>query len=331
MKINIPASADVITDNRTRMAKRDLSSVANVVTVKRKKRVKRDLSSVIADVCIYSFLAIFSLLILFPFYNMILISFADHANVVRSVFYFYPRSFTLESYIRIFSDQQLVSAVLISVRNVIKGTVMSLIITTFAAYALSRRNVPFGRAMFYFCIFTMYFSGGLIPWFLVLQSLGFVDSIWVMTVPSILSTFNMILMRNYFLSLPDSLEESARLDGAGEFTIMWRIIVPLSAPIMATVALFYAVAFWNEWWNAMIFIQDNRLVPLALLLRRIVIENSVELGDAMANAMRANLVMVHGRSVQMAAVTVATIPIVCIYPFLQKYFTKGIMLGAIKA
>jgi len=185
--------------------------------------------------------------------------------------------------------------------------------------------------MFYFVIFTMYFSGGLIPWYMVLRDLGFVNSIWVMTVPGILSVFNMILMRNYFLSLPDSLEESAKLDGAGEFTIMWRIIVPLSAPIMATVALFYAVGFWNEWWNAMLFIMDTRMIPLALLLRRLVIENSVEFGDPMGFAARMGVQRLSTRSLQLAAVTVATVPILCVYPFLQRYFTKGIMLGAIKA
>ena len=317
----------------------DNESIANDLDRQRQSNAGRVYSRTInrgfgdrfADVCIYIFLSVFALSIIFPFYNMILISFADYEHVVKSVFYFYPRSFTLENYNRIFSDAKLVNSVYVSVRNVLAGTAMSLIITVFASYALSRRNVPFRRAMFYICIFTMYFSGGLIPWYLVLKNLGFVDNIWVMTVPGMLSTFNMILMRNYFLSLPDSLEESAKLDGAGEFIIMWRIIVPLSAPIMATVALFYAVGFWNEWFSAMLFIQNTKLIPLALLLRKLIIENSVELGDAMANAMRSNVVRVHGRSLQLATVTVATIPILCIYPFLQQYFTKGIMLGSIKA
>jgi putative aldouronate transport system permease protein len=170
--------------------------------------------SKIADICIYIFISLFGLSILFPFYNMILISFAEYGDVIRSSFYLYPKSFTMENYNRIFSDTKLVDSIFVSVRNVITGTAMSLAVTVFASYALSRRNVPFRRGMFYICIFTMYFSGGLIPWYLVLKEMGFVDSIWVMTVPSMLSTFNMILVRNYFLSLPESLEESARLDGA---------------------------------------------------------------------------------------------------------------------
>ena len=184
--------------------------------------------------------------------------------------------------------------------------------------------------MFYFIIFTMYFGAGLIPWYMVLRSLGFVNNIWVMTIPNALSAFNMILMRNYFLSLPDSLEESARLDGAGEFVIMWRILVPLSKPIMATVSLFYAVGFWNEWWNAMLFLQDSKLHPLALFLRRLIIDSSVSFGDPMGLAARAAN-PINSRALQMATVMVATFPILCVYPFLQKHFAKGIMLGAIKA
>ena len=293
--------------------------------------IRRGFSSKTVDICIYAFLIICSLTIIIPFYNMLLISVADYADALSGGVYLWPKSFTLENYSRIFSDSKLVNSIWISVRNVVTGTVMSLVITVFAAYALFRKNVPFRRVMFYFCIFTMYFGGGLIPWYLVLKSLGFVDNVWVMTVPNILSTFNMILLRNFFMSIPESLEESARLDGAGEFVTMWQIIVPVSAPIMATIALFYAVSYWNEWWNAMLFIQNQKLVPLALLLRRIVIENSMVLGNAMANAKRSSLVKVHTRSIQMATITVATFPILCVYPFLQKYFTKGIMLGSIKA
>ena len=293
--------------------------------------VRRGFGNGLADICIYCFLAVCSLSIIIPFYNMLLISVADYADALSGGIYLWPKSFTLENYSRIFSDSKLVNSILVSARNVLTGTAMSLVITVFAAYSLYRKKLPFRRAMFYFCIFTMYFGGGLIPWYLVLKSLGFVDSVWVMTVPNILSTFNMILLRNYFMSIPESLEESAKLDGAGEFVTMWWIIVPVSAPIMATIALFYAVGYWNEWWNAMLFIQNQKLIPLALLLRRIVIENSMDIGNAMANAKRSALVKVHTRSIQMATITVATFPILCVYPFLQKYFTKGIMLGSIKA
>jgi len=293
-------------------------------------KIKRKPISSLADVCIMGTLILLAITIILPFYNMLLISFSTFEDAAGRSFDLIPRSMTLENYRRIFSDAQILNAIWVSVRNVIFGTAMSMVMTILTAYALSRKNVPGRRMLFYFVIFTMFFSAGLIPWYMVMLNLGFVNNFWVMTVPNILSVFNMILMRNYFFSLPDSLEESARLDGAGEFIIMVRIIVPLSAPILATVALFYAVGFWNEWWNAMLFLQDPTLAPLALLLRRLVIENSIDFGDAMAAAAH-RPVLVHDRALQLATVTVATIPILCVYPFLQKYFTKGIMLGAIKA
>ena len=285
----------------------------------------------LADIGIYAFLTLFGLSILFPFYNMLLLSFASYEHAVLATgVNMLPLSFTIDNYIRIFQDDQLVRSIWIATRNVITGTAMAMVMTIFASYVLSRNRLPGRRFMFYFILFTMFFSAGLIPWYMVLLNLGFVNNIWVMTVPGILSAFNMILMRNYFLSLPDSLEESAKLDGAGEFVIMFRIIVPLSGPIIATIALFYAVGFWNQWFNAMIFLHDVRLTPLALLLRRMIIDNTITFGEVVPAGFGAAQ-RLHGRSLEMAAVTVATVPILCVYPFLQRYFTKGIMLGAIKA
>lgn len=307
--------------------------MSNVKTVKvdKSRRIKKSLGSRIADFCIYFFLIFFALMIIIPFYNMLLISFATFADVVNTPFYWYPKSITFDSYRAILEDAQFLRSIRVSVFNTLFGTGTSLIITVFAAYVLSRNDLPFRKAMFYFCIFTMFFSAGLIPWFVVIMRIGLANNLFVMTVPAMLSTFNMILVRNYFLSLPESLEESARLDGAGEFVIMFKIMVPLSMPIIATVALFYAVAYWNEWWTALIFIHDRNLFPLNYLLRLLVIENSADLLNEMANAMRMGRTPSHSRSLQMASVTVATIPILLVYPFLQRYFTKGIMLGAIKA
>ncbi|MCL2528410.1 MAG: carbohydrate ABC transporter permease [Defluviitaleaceae bacterium] len=292
----------------------------------------RSIGNTIADIIIYTLLGLLALTIIFPFYNMIMLSFSTFEDAVRSGFFIFPTGLTIENYQHIFSDAQLINAIFVSVRNVVLGTAIAMVMTVFSSYVLSRRNLPGRRILFYYVIFTMFFSAGLIPWYLVMVDLGFVNNFLVMIIPNALSVFNMILMRNYFLSLPESLDESARLDGAGEFIIMWRIIVPLSKPIMATVALFYAVGFWNEWWNAMLFLQDRSMTPLALLLRRLVIENTVAFGDAMGHAARAAAQgPIHSRSLEMATVTVATVPILLVYPFLQRYFTKGIMLGAIKA
>lgn len=288
------------------------------------------IGDIVVNTLVYFFLILFGLSILFPVYNMVILSVARFEDSARQGLYLLPRSFTLSNYQHIFKDAQLMNSIWVAVRNVVFGVGMAMVMTVIASYVLSRKNLPGRRFMFYFVIFTMYFGAGLIPWYMVMKSLGFVNNIWVMTIPNALSVFNMILMRNYFMSLPDSLEESARLDGAGEFTIMWRILVPLSKPIMATVGLFYAVGFWNEWWNAMLFLQDTKLHPLALFLRRLVIESNVSFGDPMGLAARAAN-PIDNRALQMATVMVATVPILCVYPFLQRHFTKGIMLGSIKA
>jgi putative aldouronate transport system permease protein len=211
------------------------------------------------------------------------------------------------------------------------GTALSLLVTTMGAYALSRKDLPFRKFLFYFIVITMYFGGGLIPWYLVMKALGFVDSVWVMIVPPLVNTFWLILMRNYFETIPEDLEASAKIDGANDAQILFRIMIPLASPIIATIALFYAVARWNDWWLAMIFIQTPSKVPLTLILRRMVVDATIDLGNAMMNAMRDAHIQVHSRSLQMATVTLTTIPILLVYPFLQRYFTKGIMLGAIKA
>jgi putative aldouronate transport system permease protein len=285
--------------------------------------------SVIPDIVIYAILCAGLLLIIFPFYNVILISFARYQDISGVSFYLWPKGVSIENYAQVFKDVKFVNSMGVAFFNVALGTALNLLMTMFAAYALCRRNLPFRRTMFYFCLVTMFFSGGLLPYYMVIKSLGLVNSIFVMTVPSMLSTFNMVLMRNYFLSLPESLEESARIDGAGEFIIMARLYLPLSLPIFATIGLFCAVAYWNDWWSAQLFIQNAKLYPLALLLRKTVIENSVYIGG-MADTFRANVKRFEPRSLQSAAIIVSTIPVMIVYPFLQKYFTKGIMLGAIK-
>ena len=292
----------------------------------------RGAANTIANICLFVFLTLYGLTILLPFYNMLVMSVASFDDATRQTFSLIPTSFTLTNYKHIFTDAQLMNSITISTYNVLLGTAAAMLMTIFAAYVLSRRTLPGRKLLFYFVIFTMFFSAGLIPWYLSMVRYGFVNNFFVMTIPNVLSVFNMILMRNYFMSLPDSLEEAAKIDGAGEFTIMWKIYVPLSKPILATVALFYAVGFWNEWWTAMLFIQDRNLIPLALFLRRLVIENAVAFGDAMGHAARATgQGPMHSRALEMATVTVATVPILIVYPFLQRYFTKGIMLGAIKA
>jgi putative aldouronate transport system permease protein len=285
----------------------------------------------IADVIITIILVLLTLAVVFPFYNMLLVSVAKYEDIISTPLYIFPKAIDFTNYRMAVLYPYFVNSIGVSTFVTLIGTALSLLVTTMGAYALSRKYLPFRKFFFYFIVITMYFGGGLIPWYLVMKSLGFVDSVWVMIVPPMINTFWMILMRNYFEGIPDDMEESAKIDGANDIQILFRIMIPLAAPIIATITLFYAVARWNDWWLPMIFIQDPKKIPLTLILRRMVVDATIDLGNDMMNAMRDAKIQIHDRSLQMATVTITTIPILLVYPFLQKYFTKGIMLGAIKA
>lgn len=297
----------------------------------KQKKIRRSFSDRIADIIITAIMILLTIMVLFPFYNMLLVSVARYEHIISTPLYIFPKAIDLQNYRMAVLYPNFVNSVGVSLFVTVVGTGLSLLATTIGAYVLSRKNMPFRKFFFYFLIITMYFGAGLIPWYLVMKKLGFVDSIWVMILPPMVNTFYLILMRNYFESIPDDLEESAKIDGANDIQILFQIMMPVAAPIIATIALFYAVDRWNEWWLAMIFIQDKLKEPLQLILRHMVVDATIDLGNPMMNAMRDAHIQVHARSLQMATVTLTTIPILLVYPFLQKYFTKGIMLGAIKA
>ncbi len=300
---------------------------------KNKNAIRRSTGSKIADAIIYTILTLLALAMIFPFYNMLLVSVAPYKYVSAGQLYLWPKGFDFINYKTILSDDKLISAFKVSTFNTVFGTALAMCVTTCAGYALSKKTLPGRSWILTYFVITMYFGAGLIPGYLVMKDLGFVDNLFVMTVPGCLSVYNMILMKNYFNTIPESLPESGRIDGANEFRIMLQIVLPCAAPILATIALFYAVGFWNEWWNAMIYIQKNAatMTPLQLLLRRIVIESSLDLGNDMANSFKNANIQIYGKGMQMASVTVATVPILLVYPFVQKYFATGIMLGAVKS
>ena len=281
---------------------------------------------------IYTVLILLFLLILLPFYHVFIVSIAPYRAVAGlNRVYLIPEAIDWTNYYIIFSESTLTNAFYISIFNTAFGTALAMVITTMAGYALSKPYLVGRNAILTYFVITMYFGGGLISWYLLLKDLGFINNIFVMTVPGAFSTFNMILLKNYFRSIPESLEESAKLDGAGDFTILLRIIIPCATSIIATISLFFAVGFWNEWWNARLFLNNTRLHPLQLLLRRVVIESTIRIGDERASEFRNANVQIYAPGVQMATIMVTTLPIMLVYPFVQKYFTKGIMLGAIKS
>lgn len=240
-----------------------------------------------------------------------------------------PLGFNLASYKAIISYQSLWIGYANTIFYVIAGTALNIIMTTLAAYSLSRKNVMFATAVTFMITFTMFFGGGLIPSYLNIQRLGLLNNRLALLLPGAMSAYNFIIMRTSFKEVPESLEESARIDGAQDFTILFRIMIPLCKPVIAVMVLYYGVGHWNSWFGAMIYLRNRKLYPLQLVLREILITNSTmaELEFLSAQDDEVEPIAIN---VKYAIITVATLPILCIYPVLQKYFVKGVMIGAIK-
>lgn len=209
---------------------------------------------------------------------------------------------------------------------VVAGTAINLVATAIGAYVLSRRNLYFKNVLMMLIVITMFFGGGLIPTYLLINNLGMLNTIWAMLIPGMIGTFNMIIMRTAFQSVPISLEESAKIDGANDLIILFRIIIPLSMPVIAVMILWYAVGHWNSYFGALIYLRDRELFPLQLVLREILITNTTDSMMTEASGDR----MAIADTIKYATIIVSTLPILLLYPFLQKYFVKGVLIGAIK-
>lgn len=267
---------------------------------------------------------------LYPFWQMLMISLNDPIDAARGDIYFYPRQFSLESYKAVFQNEMLGSAFLVTVARTVIGTATSLLATSLLAYGLSKSKLMFNKGYTIFALITMFFSGGTIPYFIVMEALGFVDNFLVYILPMLISVWNVIILKSFFQNIPPSLEESAQLDGCGWYKLFFRIVVPLSVPALATVGLFNAVAQWNSWFDANIFIFDKTyLYPLQTILMQIINQNEgkVQIDKIMGGS---SGVKVTSESLKIATMMVATLPIVCVYPFIQRFFVKGIMLGSVK-
>lgn len=288
---------------------------------------KRRLDGV--DIFAIVVLGIFAVLVIVPFINVILISFTTQKDYLNSTFLVIPKSPTLQSYKRLFEDKRLWTGYQSTATILAVGMPMNVFLTFCMAYGLSRKNYPGRKLIFIMVLFTMIFQGGIVPMYLVMKALSLTNSLWSVILAYGVNTFYMIIVKNYIDSLPESLVESAKLDGAGEWTILFRLIIPLSKPILATIILFYSVDRWNEWYNAMIFVRNNNLYPLQLVLRNIVINS--EMAGNITSSSAGTIGSQFTMGIKMAAVMMTMLPVMCIYPFLQKHFVKGIMVGAIKA
>lgn len=289
-----------------------------------KKRIST--GNVIFDVINYSLLFLFALITFIPFVHVVGSSFATSAEVANTKFLLFPTEFTLTAYEYIFSTDTIFRALFVSVLVTVGGTLWSMLFSTLTAYGLSRKDLVGRRVINFLIVFTLLFNGGMIPTFLVVQQTGLLNSLWALIIPVTINAFNMIILRSFFMNIPTSLEESAKIDGANDFSILFRIVLPISLPALATISLFYAVTYWNTYMHAILYLADADKWPVQVLLRQIVIlASGINYDGAAFDDVPPPEV-----TVKMATIVVATLPILLVYPFLQKYFAKGALLGSVK-
>ena len=286
----------------------------------------KTLSSRIFSIVNTTLLIIIALITVLPFIHVVGSSFATGAEIAEKRFLLFPTKFTLSAYKYIFSTNTIVKALSVSVFVTVVGTIWSMFFSVLTAYGLSRKDLVGRRTINFFIVFTMLFNGGLIPTFIVVKQTGLLDSLAALIIPVTINVFNMIILRTFFRNLPDSLEESAKIDGCSDFGILFRIVLPLSLPAIATISLFYAVTYWNTYMHAILYLSDAAKWPVQVLLRQIVV-----LATGMAyDSTEYTDVPPPSQSVKMAVIVVATLPILMVYPFLQKHFAQGALLGSVK-
>lgn len=294
------------------------------------KTIKETGSDRLFTIFNYVMLSIVLIVVLYPLIYVVSASFSSSSAVLSGKVWFWPVEPTLEGYKAVFKNAMVVKGFSNTIFYTLAGTAINLVLTVMAAYPLSRKDFS-GRNFFMLVfVFTMLFNGGLIPTYLIVKDLGMIDTVWAMLIPAGLSVWNVIIMRTYFqTTIPSELLEASQLDGCTDFHFLRSIVLPLSGPILAVIALFYAVGHWNQYFNAMIYLKRSDLYPLQLVLRDILVQNEVNiemLGDAKTAAARQGL----RELLKYSLIVVTSLPLLVVYPFLQKFFVKGVMIGSIK-
>ena len=268
---------------------------------------------------------------MYPILNTIAVSFNDGMDSVKGGIHLWPRQFTMKNYMTVFANQNLKQAAIVSVGRTVIATVLQLFLTSMLAYVLSRKNFIFNKQLSFIFVLTMYVSGGMIPSYILMKDLHLLNNFWVYILPGLVSAFNMIVIRTYINGLPDSLIESAKIDGAGEFRIFIQIVLPLCKPVLATVALFIAVGQWNSWFDSMLYCSaDKNLTTLQYELMKLLSSTTTQGTSAEVMKNAANASIVTPTSIRAAITIVTALPIVCLYPFLQRYFVTGLTIGGVK-
>ena len=278
----------------------------------------------------FVFMIVLCVVMLYPFLNVVASSLSNNSAVSRGRVTFFPIGFNLEAYKAVVRYQHIWTGYKNTLLYTIVGTAINLVMTVLGAYPLSRKQF-YGRSVFTFIVaFTMFFGGGLIPTYLIINAYGLLDTFWVMVIPGAISTYNMIIMRTFFQGIPVELEEAATIDGCNDMQTLWKVILPLSTASLMTIGMFYAVGHWNAWFNAVIYLRDSGRFPVQLWLRTIVLQNQVRdivEGSGAVDTEAENLV---ADTIKFAVIVVAVLPILCVYPFVPKYFVKGVMIGSVK-
>jgi len=280
----------------------------------------------IYDGLIYALLSFLLLICIYPFWNQVVTALSSNQSEVIT---FLPKGLSFGSFLLSLDYPGLWSGYGNTIMRTIVGVLFSVTVTALFSYPLAKSQLPFNRTLTTFVLFTMLFSGGLIPNYLLVKSLGLLNTFWALVLPGLASAFNIFIMRNFFRSLPDALEESAQIDGAGYLRIFFNIILPISTPVLATVGLWVAVTHWNAWFDSMIYIRDENKQVLQVILRKIIIENDLNDMERMTQGTSLDKLF-SPKQLQATVICLSVIPMLAVYPFVQKYFVQGIMVGAVK-
>ncbi len=263
---------------------------------------------------------------LLPFLNMISVSLSSDIYIIKNQVGLIPKGLNLKAYSMVLNDQRILNAYFNTVVQVLLGTSIAILVTSAAAFALSREKMLFGKGFMLMVVFTMYFGGGMIPTYIVIKSLGMIDTIWSVILPGCVTGWNLLLLRVFFMNVPKELDEARVVDGMGDIKAFFYLFLPLSKAALATFILFFGVSYWNQFFGPMIYLQDQKKMPLQVVLRSILISNDLKMNGMMHTGDSAVII----ESLKNATIIVSVIPIMIVYPFIQKYFVKGVMIGAVK-
>lgn len=292
-------------------------------TGKRQRR-KKSAEDWFVDIIAYGFALILMISILLPFMQVITISMSPASVVNQTGFHLFPTKFDFSGYRQIATDSNFWRSYLNTILRTVAGTAAGVLITMLTAYPLSKTKLPYRKGIMMFVVFTMYFSGGMIPRYLLIKELGLTNNFLVYILPCLITGFALIITRNFFMGIPEALEESAKIDGATNMQVLFKIYLPLSMPVVATISLWYCVQHWNSWMDNMLYVTKKNMYVLQYVLQTILSNGQTADMETMTD------VLVHTETMKMAALVLSLIPIVCTYPFLQKYFVKGMIVGSVK-